>query len=173
MLPRILRSAEVVLVFALFIACVTAAVICHGSQPDDRLVLAQAESARLNRPLVVSIGATWCQPCHEFERTEVTMIRENAIYLHLDIDADAAIIARLPRVECIPALFVWEVPLIRGAILTVPKVVVGLIKIRLYVKDFHERHQRANEHGRDRSHHDDNRHEGNHQQSGQHEKGHR
>ena len=117
----------VALVFLIVAVCFLA---CHpraakAVEPTpatgDAYQWAYSEAIRTQQPLIIAYGARWCGACQtlESDRELQTAIRQRGVYLHLDLDRDAAVIDRwrLPRPEMILRVYVWKHVSLPGKIL--------------------------------------------------------
>ena len=87
--------------------------------------------------MIIHYGASWCQPCREVERLYGEKMRSAGVYLHLDIDQDAALMQAhgIARPVILPAIqtFDWK----PGEIHPTREVHVGLPRISVYVQSLH------------------------------------
>ena len=64
-----------------------------------------AQAAKLNRPVLLDVGATWCAFCELMDKESYTnpelakFINENFVAVKVDYDADAKLSARLQRAQ--------------------------------------------------------------------------
>jgi thiol-disulfide isomerase/thioredoxin len=83
----------------------------HGdSLPDaSNYAAAYKVSIETGKPLLVFVGAEWCQPCKEVLASVGVDIRTRGAFVHLDWDRDRPMIQHVaPGQYPLPSLWIWE-----------------------------------------------------------------
>jgi hypothetical protein len=91
---------------------------------------AYSTAEQTNRPLIVALGATYCQPCHEMQRLYAPYIAQRGCYIHIDVDRDPRFAQQFPATPMVPAILYYER---RGGRWLAPRIIVGLPSIRLWL----------------------------------------
>lgn len=60
------------------------------------------------RPLLILVGADWCQPCRDLRARHLDAIRRRGHLLDLDADRHAPHVARLAPGRMLPRLTLWQ-----------------------------------------------------------------
>lgn len=113
-----MRSAKTTILVLLCLAAVVALAMPMYSTPTqaaniifnagDPCHAASVLAAKENKTLVVMVGATWCQPCHEAERLYGKQLREMGVFVHVDYDAHFPFVRGVLHVATIPAVIIWR-----------------------------------------------------------------
>jgi hypothetical protein len=62
-----------------------------------------------DKPLVVLVGAEWCQPCKQVQSLYGGQLATRGAYVHLDVDKHRDVILKIAgRVPPVPVLIVWH-----------------------------------------------------------------
>lgn len=88
-------------------------VVALCDEPSQSYETAYGQSQLDNKPLLVVVGAQWCEACHELESTTIREMSESgqlaAVNMAtVDYDADPALTKRLVRDNRLPQLIIFS-----------------------------------------------------------------